>query len=327
MLISGKGLFMMHPSHRQPVGARGAVTRSWGGTGRTGVGRASIVVIAGAALGLVAALPATGTAIASTSNGGPVDVLYAGSLVDTMNLLGPAFEKGTGDTFDGFSAGSTALATEIQGKTQKADVFVSAGTKAPASLEGSKSGDWVSWYAQFGTTPLYIGYNPNSRFAQDFKTEPWYKVITQPGFRLGRTDPAIDPKGVLAVTALDEAATTYKMPALKTLATETSNVFPEETMVGRLQAGQLDAGFFYEVEAKAADIPTVTLGAIKLTNPYVVTVVNRAPHEAAAVAFVGYLLSAKAAAILRREGLTVDSPAILVGHRSAVPSPLRSLVS
>jgi molybdate/tungstate transport system substrate-binding protein len=98
-------------------------------------------------------------------------------------------------------------------------------------------------------------------------------------------------------------------------------------MVGRLQAGQLDAGFFYEVEAKAADIPTVTLGAIKLTNPYVVTVVSRAPHEAAAVAFVDYLLSARAAAILRREGLTVDRPAILSGPRSAVPSPLRSLVS
>ena len=318
---------MVRPSHRRSVGARGCLARRRGGTGRKGVWRASIVAIAGAALGMVAVIPATGATSASTSNGGPVDVLYAGSLVDTMNLLGPAFEKGTGDTFDGFSAGSTALATEIQGKTQKADVFVSAGTKAPRSLEGSKNGDWVSWYAQFGTTPLYIGYNPKSRFAEDFKTEPWYKVVTSPGFRLGRTDPAVDPKGVLAVTALDEAATTYKMPALKTLATETSNVFPEETMVGRLQAGQLDAAFFYEVEAKAADIPTVTLGAIKLTNPYVVTVVNRAPHEAAAVAFVGYLLSAKAAAILRREGLTVDSPAILVGHRSAVPSPLRSLVS
>jgi len=318
---------MVHPSHRHSVGARGCLSRSGGGTSRKRVWRAAIVAIAGAALGMVAVIPATGATSASTSNGGPVDVLYAGSLVDTMNLLGPAFQKATGYTFDGFSAGSTALATEIQGKTQKADVFVSAGTKAPASLEGSKNGGWVSWYAQFGTTPLYIGYNPKSKFAQDFKTEPWYKVIAQLGFRLGRTDPAVDPKGVLAVTALDEAATTYKLPALKTLATETSDVFPEETMVGRLQAGQLDAAFFYEVEAKAADIPTVTLGAIKLTNPYVVTVVNRAPHEAAAVAFVGYLLSAKAAAILRREGLTVDSPAIRFGPRSAVPSALRSLVS
>ena len=315
---------MVHPSHRRPVGARGRLAGSRGGTGRKGVLR---VAIAGAALGMVAVIPVVGMAAASTSNGGPVDVLYAGSLVDTMNLLGPAFQKATGYTFDGFSAGSTALATEIQGKTQKADVFVSAGTKAPASLEGSKNGDWVSWYAQFGTTPLYIGYNPKSKFAHDFKTEPWYKVITLPGFRLGRTDPAVDPKGVLAVTALDEAATKYKIPALKALATEMSDVFPEETMVGRLQAGQLDAAFFYEVEATAADIPTVTLGAIKLTNPYVVTVVNRAPHEAAAVAFVDYLLGPKAAAILRREGLTVDSPAILFGPRSAVPSALRSLVS
>jgi molybdate/tungstate transport system substrate-binding protein len=294
---------------------------------RKGVWHPSLAVAAGTLIGLAAVLPSTGSALASSAPGGPVDVLYAGSLVDTMGQLGPAFEKATGYTFVGFPAGSSALATEIEGKTQKADVFVSAGSKAPASLEGAQNGDWVSWYAQFGTTPLLIGYNPKSKFAKDFKTEPWYKVITMPGFRLGRTDPAVDPKGVLAVTALDDAAGIYKLPVLKTLATETSDVFPEETLVGRLQAGQLDAGFFYGVEAEAANIPTATLGSIKLTNPYVVTVVNRAPHQAAAVAFVAFLLSAKGAAVLRGEGLTLDSPAILSGPKSAVPTPLQALVS
>jgi len=301
--------------------------RPGGLAGRDGVRRVSAGVAVATVLGLAAAIPGEGSAVAATAAAGPVDVLYAGSLVNTMGKIGPAFEKATGYTFVGFSAGSSALATEIEGRTQKADVFVSAGAKAPASLEGAKAGDWVSWYAQFGTTPLLIGYNPKSKFARDFQTEPWYKVVTQPGFRLGRTDPAVDPKGVLAVTALNEAAQTYGLPALKTLATETSNVFPEETLVGRLQAGELDAGFFYGVEATAANIPTVTLGSIKLTNPYMVTVVNRAPHEAAAVAFVAFLLSAKGAAILRAEGLTLDSPAILSGPKSAVPSQLRSLVS
>ena len=86
------------------------------------------------------------------------------------------------------------------------------------------------------------------------------------------------------------------------------------------------AGFF-GVEAEAAKIPTVTLGSITLTNPYVVTVVNRAPHEDGAVAFVKFLLGAKGSAILRGFGLTVDSPAILSGPNSAVPMQLRSLVS
>ncbi len=326
-LISGKGLSVPHLSTCPASRRRDLLSRSGVRGGRKGIWRAAVVAAAGTVLGLVTVIPGTGSAVASTAKGGPVDVLYAGSLVDTMGKIGPAFEKATGYTFEGFSAGSSALATEIQGKTQEADVFVSAGSAAPLSLEGGKNGDWVSWYAQFGTTPLLIGYNPKSKFAKDFKTEPWYKVIAMPGLRLGRTDPVVDPKGVLAVTALNDAARMYGEPVLKTLATETSDVFPEETLVGRLQAGQLDAGFFYGVEAEAASIPTVTLGAIKLTNPYTVTVVNRAPHQAGAVAFVAFLLSSKGAAILQSEGLTLDSPAILSGPKSAVPSALRSAVS
>jgi molybdate/tungstate transport system substrate-binding protein len=291
------------------------------------VRRASEVAVVVTVLGVVAVIPGALPARAAKAKGGSVDVLYAGSLVDTMVKIGPAFERATGYTFDGFSAGSSALATEIKGETQKADVFVSAGGEAPASLEGTRNGEWVSWYAQFGTTPLLIGYNPKSKFAKQFRTEPWYKVIALPGFRLGRTDPAVDPKGVLAVTALDAAAKDFRMPVLKTLASETSDVFPEETLVGRLEAGQLDAGFFYGVEATAANIPTISLGSLTLTNPYEVTVVNRAPHEAAAQAFVAFLLSSQGGAILRAEGLTLDSPAILHGAKSAVPTSLQHLVS
>lgn len=268
----------------------------------------------------------TSAAVGSTSKGS-VDVLYAGSLEDTMAVVGPAFEKATGYTFDGFPNGSSALASEIRGKTQKADVFISAGSAASASLEGTKNSDWVSWYAQFGTTPLLLGYNPKSKFAHDLKTEPWYKVVSMPGFHIGRTDPATDPKGVLAVTALNDAAKTYHEPVMKTLATETSDVFTEDSLVGRLQAGQLDAGFFYGLEATAANITTVTLGTIKLVNAYTITVVNRAPHPAGAAAYVAYLLRSGAAAILRKEGLSLTSPASLSGAKSAVPASLKSLVS
>ena len=70
----------------------------------------------------------------------------------------------------------------------------------------------MSWYAKFGSSPLVLGYNPNSTFAQALRTKPWYEVIDQPGFLIGRTDPATDPKGVLAVTALDQAATAHNLP-------------------------------------------------------------------------------------------------------------------
>jgi molybdate transport system substrate-binding protein len=272
-----------------------------------------------------AALP--GGSTAATPNGsGPVDVLYAGSLVDLMqNSIGPRFDAATGYAFTGFSAGSTALATEIKGETQQGDVFVSAGAQADASLEGAANGDWVSWYANFGKTQLLLGYNPNSSFAQDLQTMPWYKVITMPGFLLGRTDPAIDPKGVLTVNALQKAAQVYHDPSLLSLTQSTANVFPEQTMVGRLEAGQLDAGFFYGAEAKAAGFPTVSLGKVKLYSPYTVSILNRAPDAAGAQAFVSYLLGHQSESTMRADGISVRKHPQLVGKRSAVPAPLRKL--
>ncbi len=53
--------------------------------------------------------------------------------------------------------------------------------------------------------------------------------------------------------------------------------------------GQLDAGFFYGVEAAAAHIKTVPLTGTSLAGDYTITILNKAPHEAAAVAFVNFL--------------------------------------
>jgi len=256
---------------------------------------------------------------------GPVDVLYAGSLVDLMTKdIGPAFNSATGYSFTGFSGDSGSLATEIKGKVQVGDVYISANPSKDLLLEGPSNGNWVSWYATFATSPLVLGYNPHSKFAHDLLTEPWYKVVTQPGFLLGRTDPATDPKGVLAVDALDQAATADGEPALRQLATTTSNVYPENTLVGRLQAGQLDAGFFYGVEAAAADITTVPIPGPTLEAVYTITVLNNAPHQAAADAFITYLLGPGGAAALRAQGLQLKTPPAVSG---TVPPNLQSALA
>src|SRR6516225_6151376 len=124
-------------------------------------------------------VPVTTVPSASTvaKGSGPVDVLYAGSLVNVMEKeIGPAFNAATGYTFTGFSAGSKALATEIKGKVRQGDVFVSASPSVNTGLEGPSNGNWVSWYLTFATSPLVIGYNPHSKFADDLKTKPWYEV-------------------------------------------------------------------------------------------------------------------------------------------------------
>jgi molybdate/tungstate transport system substrate-binding protein len=265
------------------------------------------------ALGVLSAPGANAGASRSTKakTSGAVNVLYAGSFLDIMEQrVDPAFHKATGYTVSGFSAGSTALAAEISGGTQVGDVFISASPVVNASLEGSTNGDWVSSYKEFGYSPLVLGYNPKSTFAKALKTLPWYDVVDRSRFLLGRTDPATDPKGVLAVDALTGVALSYDQPKLAPLATSGSNVFAETALVGDLQSGQLDAGFFYAVEAAAAHLKTVPLVGTHLSGQYTVALLNRAPHEAAAKAFVAFLLSKAGQKILKSNGVTPIEPAL-----------------
>ena len=99
-------------------------------------------------------------------------------------------------------------------------------------------------------------------------------------------------------------------------------MFPETSLVGQLQAGQLDAGFFYGVEAAAADIKTVPLTGTHLAGDYTITILNKAPHEAAARAFVAFLLG-KAGARSWRERGRARSAAQGDRWRPRVPTDLR----
>ncbi|WP_446666471.1 extracellular solute-binding protein [Flexivirga sp. B27] len=276
----------------------------------------------------LAACGSSGGGSASSSGGGTgsgkVNVLYAGSLVALMEKqIGPAYEKATGFTFSGFSAGSTALAAQIKGKVRKADVFISASPKADAELMGADNGDWVQWYLSYASSPLVLGYNKKSKFAEKIKAGPWYDVITESGFRVGTTDPKADPKGKLAHEALVDAGKEH--PKLRELATNEKIVFPEETLVADLQSGQLDAGFFYSSEAKIAGIPTVELTGQDLEATYTASVVKDAPNQAGAEAFVAYLLGPEARKVLQKDGFQLIDPPKQTGK--GVPDSVRKVLS
>ena len=270
------------------------------------------VVALMAAMAAVAGCGASATSSSTSSSTtplarGPVDVLYAGSLVNLMEHdLGPRFSSATGYQFSGYGAGSAQVANQIKGGVRQGDVFISASPQ----IERAACHRHV---ASFAKGSLVIGYNPKSRFAAQLRSQPWYHVITQPGFLLGRTDPVLDPKGQLTAQALTQVATTYHEPALLSITSATAGVFPEETLVGRLQTGQLDAGFFYANEAREAGTPTVDLGAVQLAATYTVTVLERAPHVAGATAFVNYLLGSRGQGILAAHGLSVIEPPQLSG--------------
>jgi molybdate/tungstate transport system substrate-binding protein len=263
-----------------------------------------------------AASGSSGSSSSAADASGPVKVAYAASLANLMEHdLGPAYDKATGGSFQGDAAGSTQLVTEIKGKVKQADVFISASTDANNGLTGDANGGWESWYATFATAPLVIAYNPNSKFAADLKSKPWNQVITESGFKMGSTDPKLDPKGKLAGQALSKLG----------LTPSAVQVFPEEQLVGRLQSGQLDAGFFYSSEAAELNIPTVTLGDLHLQATYTVSVLNKAPDNAAGIAFVQYLLGDAGKALMTKHGLQLQT-AKVSGDAASVPAQLHTLL-
>ncbi|MGH3245888.1 MAG: extracellular solute-binding protein [Trebonia sp.] len=272
------------------------------------------------------AAAASASASSAPTGSGAVNVLYAGSLVNLITKqVGPAFQTASGYSVTGEGAGSTALATDIKGKVYKGDVFISASPTATKTLIGSANGDWVSWYVSFASSNVVLGYNPKSKFASEIKSEPWYKAITTPGLKLGFTDPATDPKGKLVAEALTDTAKSKSLPALTTIKNDKGDVFPEETLVARLQSGQLDAAFFYTAEATPAKIATVPLTGEDLKATYTISTLKGAPNEPGAEAFAAYLLGPSGQAVLKQDGFDLISPPKVTG--SGVPTTVQSAVS
>jgi molybdate/tungstate transport system substrate-binding protein len=252
-----------------------------------------------------------------------VTVLYAGSLVGLMERsIGPTFKQQTGDEFQGHAGGSQELAKQIKEGALRGDVFISADPKVNALLSGAMNADQVKWYVTFAESPLVLGISPSSRFAMDAKGKPWNEILLQPGVKIGRTDPAKDPKGALTVEFLKKADNSELAKSVL----EHSSVLPEEALVKKIQAGELDVGFFYSVETTDADLTAIDLpAAITPKAIYTLTILHSAPNPGGGQRFVSYLLGSNGLELLKEHGLSLTHPQ-LTGPDPSVPPTIRSLV-
>jgi molybdate/tungstate transport system substrate-binding protein len=292
---------------------------------------------------------------------GVVSVIYAASLTSVFERrVGPGFEGATGFSFQGEGKGSIAIANLIRDKVRRPDVFVSADLAANQALQGSANGDYVAWWIPFARSELVVGWSPKSSFASDFEAarsgkRTWESVLEQPGLKLGRTDPELDPKGyrTLFLFQLDEQRTGQAGLSQKILGASgnPAQIFPEEQLVARLQAGQLDVGFFYTVEAVEAELPYLRLPAevnqgdpaqaaryatVAYTNKkgqtfkgspvlYTVTIPSTVRNGQGAAAFVQYLLSRPGQSQLAQAGLP-SVQAQVEGDPGALPASLKPLI-
>lgn len=296
----------------------------------------------------------------SPSVTGTANVAYAGSLTNlNEKVIGPAFTKATGVAYLGRGAGSKALSQEIAAGAISPNVFESIGGKPIEALEPT----FTHWYVAFAASPLVVAYNPSSKYASQFKaiasgSKPitdLFTLMEQPGFKLGRTDPNLDPQGEAFILMLMLAAKQYHLPAdtvTKIIqgqpgSANSPTIFEETALEPRLQAGQLDAASAYLPQAIQLHLPYITLpatinqgdpamkaqyatvsfklasGDVAQGKPLVVNITTIGTKDkAAANAFVAYVLS-PAGLALHKQGGYVLLPLKLTGNLSAVPAAVR----
>lgn len=293
----------------------------------------------------------------AASHSGTASVAYAGSLLNLEEkVIGPAFHKATGYSYTGRGAGSLALSQEIAAGEISPNVFLSVGAKPIKALEPK----FTSWYVQFAASPLVIAYSPSSRYASELEAiaaghrpaSDLFTLFQNPGFRLGRSDPNVDPQGQAFVEMMQLAKRQFNLPAgslEKILGGVPGNssspeIFDETALEPRLEAGQLDAASAYLSQAVQLHLhyidlgPTLDLGDPALASAYEQASFSLASGEvvkgkplvidittigntdsAAAQAFVAYTLSKDGLKEFAAGGYRLLTPTV-TGDQAAVPA-------
>lgn len=285
-----------------------------------------------------------------------VDVTYAASLTATMEELEEKFREHSGRAVRGDPRGSVAGAHLIREGVWRRDVYI---TADPATLRLLGPHD-PGWAVVFARSEIVIAYSGESRFASALDSAgrrelAWPAVVLRDGFRLGRTDPDLDPKGYRTLFAFQLAEQHYGLPGLarSLLAgpAGSESVFPEEHLSARVQTGSLDAGVFYLAEARAHGMSVVrlprmlgqgdprdtkALGRLRHRTAdgtdfrgtpiaYAATVPLNARDSEAGSDFIAFLLSEDAGAVLTEDGFVPASQPL--GDRERMPRSLSARFS
>jgi molybdate/tungstate transport system substrate-binding protein len=290
-----------------------------------------------------------------------VFVMYAASLIKTFeDILGPAFHNETGYPYEGEARGSVQVANMIMDGLRTPDVFVSAGT-VPIKRLMNTTAPFADWLVKFGSAEMVIAYSPNSRFFNELEKArtgemPWYEVLAKQGFKFGRTDPELDPKGYYMITAAELANLYYNDTTIKQRIMgddrNAKQIFPEEILKTILEQGQLDAVAAYKHEAVARGLPYITLPRqINLADPtltdfyrngsytlgkdgqtvfgepiyFIFTIPSTVKNIDGAISFGDFILSTNGRDILKDQGLNPIKP-IAEGELESIPSSIKSIV-
>jgi molybdate/tungstate transport system substrate-binding protein len=201
--------------------------------------------------------------------------------------IGPSFTKAEGYKYSGTYNASGDLESDIASGEITPNVFESVGGDNITPLEPK----YTKWYVQYAGNSMVVAYNPNSKYASQFKayadgSKPLsglFTLLQTPGLKLGRTDPNIDPQGRDFIYMLELAQMYYHLPSdtvAKILGTTdygtatSPQIYAESALDATLQSGQLDASSAFltqAVELHLDYIPlpsAINLGDVALAAQY-----------------------------------------------------------
>ena len=194
---------------------------------------------------------------------GTANVAAASSLSYlSEKVISPSFTKAEGYKYTGTYNASGDLESDIASGEISPNVFESVGGDNITPLEPK----FTKWYVQYAGNSMVLAYNPNSKYASQFKafadgSKPLsglFTLLQTPGLKLGRTDPNIDPQGRDFIYMLELAQSYYHLPSdtvAKILGTTdygtatSSQIFAESSLDATLQSGQLDASIAFLTQA------------------------------------------------------------------------------
>jgi len=266
-----------------------------------------------------------------------LEVLYAGSLQEVAaGELFPRFERLTGYRCEERGGGSREWAKQLRLGRVRADVLLSADASVN-ELELMRPGEEVAeWYLIFATNELVIAYSTDSPSSVQMRAlaqekDGWLRLL-QAGYRIGRPDPEVDPKGYRTLFALQLAEARLGLRGLVAQvagpARNPEQLHAAAELMPMLERGDLDVMLCYRSQAEETRVPFLALPEqINLGSPdlaevyaaasyqctdgtvyrgaliaYTATPIRSGRHPLAAAAFLVFLASREAAEIIERHG-------------------------
>lgn len=189
--------------------------------------------IAGTVAGSGCVGPLTGSRVPDES----VTVLAAGSLQQTVT---ESVRDAVDARVEVEAHGSVTVARLVAAGTRDPDVVA----LADAALFGSVL--VADWYAEFATNALVVAWNPDTVGGRRVaRAERWFDPVLAGEATLGRTDPDQDPLGYRTLFALALAEDYYDEPNLRARLLAPDQVYPETSLLSRLETGAVDAAIVY----------------------------------------------------------------------------------